>query len=39
MTQTEQIVVVGGGMVAHRFTEAMRARDTEGRYAVTVLAE
>ncbi|WP_084073558.1 nitrite reductase large subunit NirB [Demequina sp. NBRC 110052] len=39
MAQTKQIVVVGGGMVAHRFTEAMRARDTEGRFAVTVLAE
>ncbi|MDN4476543.1 nitrite reductase large subunit NirB [Demequina sp. SYSU T00192] len=36
---TEHIVVVGGGMVAHRFTEAMRARDTEGRFSVEVLAE
>ncbi|WP_062521229.1 nitrite reductase large subunit NirB [Demequina silvatica] len=36
---TEHIVVVGGGMVAHRFTEALRARDTEGRYSVEVLAE
>jgi nitrite reductase (NADH) large subunit len=33
------IVVVGHGMVAHRFTEALRSRDTEGRYAVTVLSE
>lgn len=39
MTATQRIVVVGGGMVAHRFTEAMRARDTGGRYAITVLAE
>jgi nitrite reductase (NADH) large subunit len=39
MTDTQQIVVVGGGMVAHRFAEAMRDRDAEGRYAVTVLAE
>lgn len=36
---TEHIVVVGGGMVAHRFTEALRARDTGGRYSVEVLAE
>ncbi|MBM6404980.1 nitrite reductase large subunit [Phycicoccus sp. CSK15P-2] len=36
---TEHVVVVGGGMVAHRFVEALRARDTEGAYAVTVLAE
>jgi nitrite reductase (NADH) large subunit len=36
---TERIVVIGGGMVAHRFTEAMRARDTEGRYRIDVLAE
>ncbi|MFW7415632.1 nitrite reductase large subunit NirB [Demequina sp. SO4-18] len=39
MTDTQRIVVVGGGMVAHRFTEALRARDVEGRYSVTVLAE
>jgi nitrite reductase (NADH) large subunit len=36
---TEQIVVVGGGMVAHRFTEALRDRDHQGRYTITVLAE
>ncbi|MGL5864534.1 MAG: nitrite reductase large subunit NirB [Dermatophilaceae bacterium] len=36
---TEHIVVVGGGMVAHRFVEALRARDANGRYRVTVLAE
>ncbi len=35
----EHVVVVGGGMVAHRFVEALRARDTEGRYRVTVCAE
>ena len=39
MTELKRIVVVGGGMVAHRFTEAMRARDTDGRHAITVLAE
>ncbi|WP_404353063.1 nitrite reductase large subunit NirB [Phycicoccus jejuensis] len=36
---TEHVVVVGGGMVAHRFVEALRARDTAGAFAVTVLAE
>ncbi|MCT1986247.1 nitrite reductase large subunit NirB [Dermacoccus abyssi] len=35
----EQIVVVGGGMVAHRFVEALRDRDTEGRFEITVIAE
>lgn len=35
----KHIVVVGGGMVAHRFVEALRARDTEGQYRVTVCAE
>jgi nitrite reductase (NADH) large subunit len=33
------VVVVGYGMVAHRFVEALRARDEEGSYDVTVLAE
>lgn len=37
--RAERIVVVGGGMVAHRFTEAMRDRDADGRYRITVLAE
>ncbi|WP_297082860.1 nitrite reductase large subunit NirB [uncultured Demequina sp.] len=39
MSDTKKIVVVGGGMVAHRFVEAMRDRDTDGQYSVTVLAE
>jgi nitrite reductase (NADH) large subunit len=34
-----RIVVVGNGMVGHRFVEALRARDTDGRCEVTVLAE
>jgi nitrite reductase (NADH) large subunit len=34
-----RLVVVGNGMVGHRFVEAVRARDTEGRVEVTVLAE
>ena len=33
------VVVVGHGMVGHRFVEALRARDTEGSWRVTVLAE
>ncbi|NHN57129.1 nitrite reductase large subunit [Calidifontibacter sp. DB0510] len=36
---SERIVVVGGGMVAHRFVEALRSRDAEGRFEVVVLAE
>jgi nitrite reductase (NADH) large subunit len=36
---SQHIVVVGGGMVAHRFTEALRDRDTDGTYSITVLAE
>ncbi|RZT24324.1 assimilatory nitrite reductase (NAD(P)H) large subunit precursor [Mycobacterium sp. BK558] len=36
---TSRVVVVGHGMVAHRFIEALRSRDTEDRWHVTVLAE
>lgn len=32
-------VVIGGGMVAHRFVEAMLDRDDAGQWQVTVLAE
>jgi nitrite reductase (NADH) large subunit len=35
----QQLVVVGGGMVARRLVDALRARDEAGRWAVTVLAE
>ncbi|WP_082969295.1 nitrite reductase large subunit NirB [Mycobacterium kyorinense] len=34
-----QIVVVGHGMVGHRFVEALCARDTDGSCEITVLAE
>ncbi|MET7968020.1 nitrite reductase large subunit NirB [Micromonospora sp. NPDC005305] len=34
-----RLVVVGNGMVGQRFVEALRARDREGRWRVTVLAE
>jgi nitrite reductase (NADH) large subunit len=33
------VVVVGHGMVGHRFVEALRARDTDGLWRITVLAE
>ncbi|WP_460966961.1 nitrite reductase large subunit NirB [Pedococcus soli] len=34
-----QLVVVGGGMVARRLVDALRSRDTDGRWAVTLLCE
>ena len=33
------VLVVGGGMVGHRFVEALHARDTDGDWTVTLLAE
>ena len=38
-TSRSRLAVVGGGMVAHRFVEALRQRDTEGRWAVDVFSE
>ncbi|MFZ1412668.1 MAG: nitrite reductase large subunit NirB [Micropruina sp.] len=38
-TPPEHVVVVGGGMVAHRFVEALRARDADNRYRITLLAD
>src|SRR3954454_4582897 len=38
-TAARHVVVVGHGMVGHRFVEAVRARDMEGRWRITVLAE
>ncbi|MFY1704361.1 nitrite reductase large subunit NirB [Micromonospora sp. WMMA1923] len=35
----DRLVVVGNGMVGQRFVEALRARDPQGRWQVTVLAE
>ncbi|MEU1684464.1 nitrite reductase large subunit NirB [Micromonospora sp. NPDC005707] len=35
----DRLVVVGNGMVGQRFVEALRARDRERRWRVTVLAE
>ncbi|MGK5673141.1 nitrite reductase large subunit NirB [Micromonospora sp. URMC 106] len=34
-----RLVVVGNGMVGQRFVDALRARDPEGRWRITVLAE
>ncbi|MGD9621725.1 MAG: nitrite reductase large subunit NirB [Mycolicibacterium sp.] len=39
MSSTSHVVVVGHGMVGHRFVEALRSRDAEGNWKVTVLAE
>ena len=39
LNKARQVVVVGGGMVAHRLVEALRSRDTGVNYRVTVLAE
>ncbi len=36
---TKNVVVVGHGMVGHRFVEALRARDDAGAWRITVLAE
>ncbi len=33
------VVVIGAGMVAHRFVESLRSRDAEGRWRVTVIGE
>ena len=35
----QHLVVVGGGMVAQRLVEALRDRDADGVWRVTVLAE
>src|SRR6201996_7793227 len=39
MRSTSKVVVVGHGMVGHRFVEALRSRDAGGAWRVTVLAE
>jgi nitrite reductase (NADH) large subunit len=39
MRSTSDVVVVGHGMVGHRFVEALRSRDAGGAWRVTVLAE
>jgi nitrite reductase (NADH) large subunit len=37
MRPAKSVVVVGHGMVGHRFVEALRDRDRDGRWRVTVL--
>lgn len=39
MPAPKSVVVVGHGMVGHRFVEALRDRDRDGRWNVTVLCE
>ena len=39
MSASGTVVVVGHGMVGHRFVEALRARDTPGSWRVVVLGE
>ncbi|WBQ04076.1 nitrite reductase large subunit NirB [Kribbella sp. CA-293567] len=39
LTKARHLVIVGGGMVAHRLVEALRARDAETAWRITVLAE
>jgi nitrite reductase (NADH) large subunit len=36
---TRTVVVIGHGMVGHRFVEALRSRDTESTWKVVVLSE
>ena len=38
-SEPQHLVVVGGGMVAHRLVEALRDRDAQSRWRVSVLAE
>src|SRR6476646_1834875 len=39
MRYSRNVVVVGHGMVGHRFVEALRSRDDGGQWRVTVVAE
>ncbi|HZA09330.1 nitrite reductase large subunit NirB [Mycobacterium sp.] len=39
MAAPKSVVVVGHGMVGHRFVEALRDRDRDGRWHITVLCE
>ena len=39
MASPKSVVVVGHGMVAHRFVEAVRDRDSDGQWQVIVLCE
>jgi nitrite reductase (NADH) large subunit len=37
--RTRTVVVIGHGMVGHRFVEALRARDTDGAWRIVVLGD
>src|SRR5918997_998908 len=39
MRSARNVVVVGHGMVGHRFVDALRSRDPDGAWRVTILAE
>ncbi|MDX3002625.1 nitrite reductase large subunit NirB [Kribbella solani] len=39
LSKARHVVVVGGGMVAHRLVEALRQRDTSTSHRITVFAE
>ena len=39
MDHPKRVVVVGHGMVGHRFVEALRSRDADGEWQVIVVAE
>ncbi|MEU0096680.1 nitrite reductase large subunit NirB [Kribbella sp. NPDC006257] len=39
LKKARHLVIVGGGMVAHRLVEALRSRDTAVAWRITVLAE
>jgi NAD(P)H-dependent nitrite reductase large subunit len=39
LKQARHLVIIGGGMVAHRLVEALRARDESVAWRITVLAE
>jgi nitrite reductase (NADH) large subunit len=39
LNKAKHVVVVGGGMVAHRLVEALRQRDTDVNYRITVFGE
>ena len=39
MVQQKRLVVVGGGMVAHRLVEAMRDRDVDDTWRIDVFTE
>ncbi|MBP2454840.1 nitrite reductase large subunit NirB [Mycolicibacterium lutetiense] len=39
MSSTQNVVVIGHGMVGHRFVEALRSRDAAGTWRITVLSE